>query len=268
MKEDSIQTVRKYGNPPFSTAVIHGGPGAPGEMAPVAKELAKNFGILESLQSANTLSGQIDELKQQVKENSKTPIALIGWSWGAWLSFMFTAQNPSMVKKLILIGSGPFEDKYVPEIMQIRLSRLSKEDGEKVSLFTQLISNAKEDEKDKIFCQFGSLLSKADLYNSLPHENDIIECQYNVYEGVWKDAKELRSTGKLLEYGKKITCPVVAIHGDGDPHPAKGVQEPLSKIINDFKFILLENCGHKPWYEKEARDRFYELLREELIQEL
>jgi len=130
--------------------------------------------------------------------------------------------------------------------MQTRLSRLSEEDREKVKSFTQLINDVRDNEKNRLFCQFGSLLSKADFYNPLPHENDIIECQYDVYEAVWKDAKELRSTGKLLEYGKKITCPVVAIHGDYDPHPAEGVREPLSKTIKDFRFVLLEKCGHKP----------------------
>lgn len=259
-----MQKVRKYGKPPFSIAVIHGGPGAPGEMAPVAKELSNAFGVLEPLQSANTLSGQIEELKKVIQEYTEIPITLIGWSWGAWLSFLFTAQNLSAVRKLIIVGSAPFEDKYVPEIMQTRLSRLTTEDIEKIESFTRLISDAKGSEKDKIFCQFGALLSKADFYNPLPHEGDIIECQYDVYEGVWKDAKELRSTGKLLEYRKKITCPVVAIHGDYDPHPAEGVSDPLSKTIKDFRFILLENCGHKPWYEKEARDKFYRLLRQEL----
>ncbi len=259
-----METVRKYGKPPFSIAVIHGGPGAPGEMIPVAKELSLDYGILEPLQVANTLSGQIRELKKVIEEHAELLITLIGWSWGAWLSFLFTAQNPSFVKKLILIGSGPFEDKYVPKIMQTRLSRLTTEDKERVESFGQLINDAEANEKDRIFCQFGSLLSKTDFYNPLPHEDDIIECQYDIYEGVWKDAKELRSSGKLLEYGKQITCPVIAMHGDYDPHPAEGVREPLSEAIKDFRFILLEKCGHKPWYEKEARDQFYELLRQEL----
>ena len=30
--------------------------------------------------------------------------------------------------------------------------------------------------------------------------------------------------------GRKIKCPVVAIHGDYDPHLAEGVREPLSRV--------------------------------------
>ena len=81
---------------------------------------------------------------------------------------------------------------------------------------------------------------------------------------MWKDAAELRSSGKLLELGKQIECPVVAIHGDYDPHPTEGVWKPLSAVLNSFRFILLENCGHMPWIERQARDKFYKILKEEL----
>ncbi|MHA1167837.1 MAG: alpha/beta fold hydrolase, partial [Candidatus Hodarchaeales archaeon] len=35
-----MKLLRKHGKPPYSIAVIHGGPGAGGEMAPVAIELS------------------------------------------------------------------------------------------------------------------------------------------------------------------------------------------------------------------------------------
>jgi pimeloyl-ACP methyl ester carboxylesterase len=50
--------------------------------------------------------------------------------------------------------------------------------------------------------------------------------------------------------GKNIECPVVAIHGDYDPHPADGVRIPLSNVLKDFRFILLGKCGHVPWFER------------------
>ncbi len=49
--QENMTNIRKYGNPPFSVAVIHGGPGAPGEMAPVARELSSRWGVLEPLQT-------------------------------------------------------------------------------------------------------------------------------------------------------------------------------------------------------------------------
>ena len=67
--------------------------------------------------------------------------------------------------------------------------------------------------------------------------------------------------GKLLEFAKKIQCPVVAIHGEHDPHPSEGVSEPLSRILKDFQLILLEKCGHRPWIERSVKDRFYSILK-------
>ncbi len=60
-----------------------------------------------------------------------------------------------------------------------------------------------------------------------------------------------------------MTCPVVAIHGDGDPHSAEGIQEPLAANVKDFRMVMLEKCGHHLWCERHALETFYELLAHE-----
>jgi pimeloyl-ACP methyl ester carboxylesterase len=94
----SMKNLRIYGIPPFNLAVIHGGPGAQGEMAPVARELSFLGGVLEPLQTAGTLEGQVREMKCVLELNGTLPITLIGFSWGAMLSFIFTARYPQPVK--------------------------------------------------------------------------------------------------------------------------------------------------------------------------
>ncbi len=259
-----MENLRKYGKAPFSVAVIHGGPGAPGEMAPVARELSAGRGVLEPLQTAATLEGQIRELKVVLEENADLQVTLIGFSWGAMLSFIFTARLPQYVKKLILIGSGPYEKKYAANIMSTRISRLGKEDWDSFLSLNKALSDPAAKNRDEVFCSLGKLISKADTYAPLLHEDELLECSYEIFNGVWEEASELRSSGKLLKLGKKIICPVVAIHGDYDPHPFEGVREPLSGVLKDFRFILLEKCGHKPWIEREAREQFYELLEDEI----
>jgi hypothetical protein len=56
-----MKNLRKYGKAPYKIAVIHGGPGAGGEMAPIARELASDWGVLEPFQTATSLEGQIEE---------------------------------------------------------------------------------------------------------------------------------------------------------------------------------------------------------------
>jgi len=77
-----MKNLRKYGNAPFNVAVIHGGPGAPGEMAPVAHQLSTDWGVLEPLQTAISLEGQVQELKSVLERNGSLPMTLIGHSWG------------------------------------------------------------------------------------------------------------------------------------------------------------------------------------------
>ena len=259
-----MKNLRKYGKAPYKIAVIHGGPGAGGEMVPVARELASGWGVLEPLQTAASLEGQIEELKIFLEKNGDLPVTLIGFSWGAWLSFIFAANYPAIVKKLILIGSGGYEEKYAARIRETRLNRLSEEDRAEIKSVIEILNNPAAEDKNMAFARFGTLLSKADAYDPIINESEVIDRSYDIYQRVWKDAAELRRSGKLLELGQHIKCPVIAIHGDYDPHPAQGVQKPLSTILKSFRFILLKNCGHYPWIEREARGKFYEILKEEL----
>jgi pimeloyl-ACP methyl ester carboxylesterase len=259
-----MKNLRLYGKRPYTMAVIHGGPGAPGEMAPVARELSAEYGVLEPLQTKDTLDGQVEELRDVLQANGEPPVILIGFSWGAWLSFIVAAGYPALVRKLILVGSGPFEEKYADSILPTRLERLSEAERVEFCRIVEGLSEPATGDKAGLMARFGSLMDKADTYDPLPRKVELLEFNYEVNQKVWDEAARLRASGELLKLANKIRCPVVAIHGDYDPHPAGGVRVPLSGALKDFKFILLEKCGHEPWIERWARDRFYEILRNEL----
>ena len=259
-----VKNLRTYGKEPFNVAVIHGGPGAPGEMAPVARQLSSVRGVLEPLQTAKSLKGQVEELLTILKDNGDFPVILIGWSWGAMLSFIFAAQHPSFVKKLILIGSGVYEEKYAVNIVPTRLSRLGEEERVEALSLIETLSDPAIEDKSAPMARLGKLFSKADSYDPLPYDSEVLEYQHDINHNVWGQASELRRSGKLLELGENIQCPVVAIHGDYDPHLSEGVKDPLSRILRDFRFILLENCGHHPWLERAAKDSFYRILKSEV----
>jgi len=144
------------------------------------------------------------------------------------------------------------------------LNRLSEGERTTLDALTRALHDPTNADKNATFAQLGELISKADSYDSLPHKDEVIECQYDLHESVWNDAQELRRSGELVAIGKNIRCPVVAIHGDYDPHPPEGISTPLTNVVNDFRFILLKYCGHHPWYEKEAQKPFYTLLKQEL----
>jgi pimeloyl-ACP methyl ester carboxylesterase len=168
-----------------------------------------------------------------------------------------------LIRKLILISSGPFEEKYSRDIMKKRLSRLVDAERQETLSLIDSFNVPNRDNMSKKMARFGQLISRADSYDPLPHADEVVGMQFRVFQGVWKDAEQLRRSGELLKSGKHIQCPVLAIHGTYDPHPAEGVEKPLSGVLKEFRFILLRNCGHTPWIERQARDEFYKILKRE-----
>lgn len=259
-----MRPVRKWGHGPFRVAVIHGGPGAPGEVAPVARELSAMTGILEPFQTETTLDGQVDELRSVLHEHAQTPVTLIGFSWGALLSWLFAARYPDLVKKLILVSAPPFESRYALSITQTRMKRLGRKEREEAQAILSQLNDDTVTEKNKLLAKLGTLLARADAYDPANLEDEGFHCQYDLFREVWDEACDLREREILLQMAKAIKCPVVAIHGDTDPHPAEGVNDPLTRELDDFRFILLEKCGHRPWAERYAAEEFFERLAHEI----
>ncbi len=259
-----LDNLRKYGVAPFRVGVVHGGPGAAGEMAPLARQLACQQSILEPIQTADSLDGQVEELQALLLAHGKPPLVLIGYSWGAWLSFIVAAHYPDLVKKLILVSSGPFEEKYAINIAATRLARLHEKDRGELQSLMKTLNHPLAKTRNQAFGRIGNLIFKADSFDPLENDRKEIGSNFAIFQKVWPQGAELRKSGKLLELGRNIQAPVTAIHGDYDPHPAAGVQKPLATVLHDFRFFLLKNCGHSPWTERQAKEEFYLLLAREL----
>lgn len=256
--------LRTYGRAPFTVAVLHGGPGALGSMAAVARTLATDWGVLEPLQDALSIGAQVDELRAVLDQHAARPVTLVGSSWGAMLGLIFAAQQPGYVRKLILVGSGPLDARYASGIGETRLGRLSEDERRRLNALQASLDDPAVADKSAALAAIGALTARADAYDPLPHNAGGTDVRYEVFERVWAEAEELRARGGFLELARRIECPVVAIHGEHDPHPAAGVCEPLAAILPDFRFILLDRCGHEPWIERQARDEFYRILQAEL----
>jgi len=262
-----MKNFRIYGNPPFKVVLIHGGPGACGEMRSVAENISPKIGVLEPLQTSLTIQGEINRLKTIFLDSFSPPLILIGFSWGAWLTLLIAASCPSLVKKVIIIGCGPLEQPFVEQINKIRLSRLCPDEEAVFTSLLKELNNPKKKESKKLLKNLKNLTLKTDQYRPIDRFKEKIHFDKEVFQSIWNESEKLRKSGKLLKLIEKIDCPVVAIHGTYDPHPVEGVKKPLSRIITDFRLIELEHCGHKPWVEKEVHNKFYRILLEE-IQEI
>jgi pimeloyl-ACP methyl ester carboxylesterase len=258
---------RLHGMGPYRIVLVHGGPGAPGSLFHLAEEIGKHHGALEPFQTLSSIPGLVNELHDTIVEHCARPVILLGHSWGAWLSVIFAAQYPDIVKSLLLVASGPFEDKYVPEIMRRRTARLSIEERKEcfsiLDMLEQDTSNRSSEEKDGALARLSGLVEKTDYYERIDvaeNKGGLQKLSGEVYEAVWKEASDMRSSGALLRLACEIKSPVIAIHGKDDPHPYKGVRDVLKGKLDTFEFHFLARCGHYPWLEKHAKDKFYAIM--------
>jgi len=263
-KNFPYNTVRKYGNPPYKVAVIHGGPGAPGYMAPVARELSKMAGVIEPIQTRDSLMEQIEELEKQLADYSNPPVTIIGSSWGAVLALFLGARKNITLEKLILIGSAVFDAESSSRIEKIRMARLDVENRQRFEEIQYRLAQAKNEDLGKIAKEWGDIFFNTDIYDPLTTDLEVIEVQYEIHKKVWADFVALRDRpGFLKEEFSKIDTPAVVIHGDYDPHPIEGIRPFLEDCLTDVRFYILPNCGHYPWIERFAERQFYNILRKE-----
>ena len=250
--------VRLYGEAPYAAALIHGGPGAAGEMTPVARRLAANgLGVLEPLQTVDSVDGQIDELAETLAQFARLPATLLGYSWGAWLALLTAARYPERVEKLILVSSGSLEEHYARKTLEKRLQRLAPKARLEAQRLLGLLEGAPEAGGENALARLGEIFSRSDVFDPLPGAFEKVDVQMHIYQRVWEQAAGLRRSGELLRSAATVQCPVTAVHGDFDPHPWQGVKEPLEKVLPSFEFILIKDCGHKPWVERQACGPFY-----------
>lgn len=246
-----IMNCREYGNKPYKVIVIHGGPGAIGSCAGICRGLSDEFGVIEIFQSKNSILELVNEMLDVIKSYKLNQVILIGHSWGAWLSFIFTSLHPEYVSKLILVGSGLFDTKYYPQLIKAsKVKIMPDEQKHDIQLANLYSGNMKYNPYS--YCLLPNLPEDTISFN---------EQQCNL---LLNEIIPIRDSGELLSYSEKIICPVVAIHGRNDPHIAEGIKIPLEKHLPDFKMFILEKCGHEPWKEYYAKDEFFKILKNEL----
>lgn len=235
-------------------------------MAPVARRIGESFGVLEPFQTVASVEGQINELGDVLLFHAAVPAILAGFSWGAWLALLTAAKYPAIVKKVITVSSGAFEERYAEQLYETRLSRLTHEERSEFERIATTLNDSEGENRNALLARFGELASKADTFAPVEdgeRDGEVLP-DAHIFRQVWSDAAGMRRSGELLRRVSLVACPVVALHGGYDPSPVAGTAEPLAAALSDFRLIMLERCGHTPWIERHAREEFYRVLLREI----
>ncbi len=227
--------VREYGSSGPSLVLLHGGPGAPGSVAPIAHELSDAFRVLEPFQRGSsdvplTVARHVGDLHDLIESrcDGERP-ALVGHSWGAMLALAYAAEHPGRASSLVLIGCGTFDLAARAQMQKMINGRLGED------MFS---------------------------YDPVPDTVDAPPCDGIAMEQTWSDMVRMQSEGVYPAAFSAIDVPVIMLHGAYDPHPGRMIADGLKPYMPQLEYREWERCGHDPWRERAARDEFYRVLRE------
>ena len=264
----SVMQVREYGTSGPPVVVLHGGPGTPGGMAPVARGLADSFRVLEPLQRPSggeplTVARHIADLHELVESRSggERP-ALVGHSWGAMLALAYAAAHPGHAAALVLVGCGTFDHAARERMRATREERMDEGIRRRMERLAEEFTDPNERLK-----ALGRLVEPVDSYDPTPTLPEGEAVDGRAYQETWRDMVRLQEEGVYPAAFAAIDAPVIMLHGTFDPHPGRMVRASLEPHIPHLEYREWERCGHEPWREKAVRDEFFAVLREWLARQ-
>jgi pimeloyl-ACP methyl ester carboxylesterase len=252
--------VREYGGGASTIIVLHGGPAAAGDVAPLARELGQHWHVLEPFQRGSgaeplTVSTHIRDLDDLILRGGRdTRLAIVGHSWGAMLALAYAAVHPDTPLALMLIGCGTFS-ATARTVFEARLeARLTPLHRARLKHI-----NETETHEGRRLAMVGRVLTDAyavDADEGLTYET----LDARAYHETWNDMVRLQDEGVYPAAFAAINSPVFMLHGADDPHPGELTRDELRAFIPQLEFREIANCGHSPWLERKARQNFYEVL--------
>jgi pimeloyl-ACP methyl ester carboxylesterase len=262
--------VRLHGSAGPKVVVLHGGPGAPGSAVGLAQALAPAFQVLEPLQRRSgsvplTVARHVEDLAVVVPR----PAILIGWSWGAMLALSFAARYPERVSDLILIGCGTYDESSRALLRHALDKRLSEAERSHIEALQKRLDLEQDPAtRNSLFGEIGAAFTRAESYNLIDEAAPLIESDLpdeNGHVETWKDVLRLQREAIEPNVFSAIMARVLMLHGYADPHPGPATRDLLRRFIPQIEYVGLELCGHEPWREQHARERFLQRLRQWLF---
>lgn len=270
MNDDSdnkLIQVRQYGRTGPVVVLLHGGPGAAGYMAPVARVLAEQCRVIEPLQRKGSCDNPLT-VKRHVTDLdtvidmycSGEKLMLAGHSWGAMLALAYAAVHPGKAASLALIGCGTFDPASREQMNVVRQERMAKHLFRRMQNRVESIHDP--DERLKLM---GKMMMQADSYRLMHVNDEVVYYDALGHEQTWRDMVRLQDEGIYPAAFKAICASVLMLHGSYDPHPGEMIRDNLKSYIPQLEYRQWQQCGHYPWLEKAAYEEFYSVLIQRIL---
>ena len=253
--------VREYGTGRESVIVLHAGPAAAGDVAPVAKALGGRWHVLEPLQRRSggrplTVAVHVKDLDDVIRDRcgDRRPV-LVGHSWGAMLALAYGAAHPATAACLVLVGCGTFSPA-TRAVHEARVkARLTSADRATLAHLEQT-----ERVADRRLAAVGRLMTRVYAHDLDEDTESVAVIDAQGHDETWADMVRLQNAGVYPARFAAIAVPGLMLHGDADPHPGCLIRGELRPSLPQLEYQELQKCGHSPWRERQARRAFFEAL--------
>lgn len=255
---------REYGEAGPLVIVLHGGPAAVGDAAPLARGLGESFRVLEPWQRGSgdvplSVARHVADLRELVAARApETPPAIVGHSWGAQLALCYAAAHPTDAGALVLVGSGTFDQASRDRMKAVLRERTDATLQRRLDELSATVADSAELHIRKL--ELTRDLSVYHRAEPWPVTLDYEPLDVRAHTETWDDMKRLLANGTYPAAFAAIRSPVLMLHGDYDPHPGGMTRDSLLPFLPQLEYRELARCGHSPWLETQARDEFFAAL--------
>lgn len=258
--------VREYGAGTSPVIVLHGGPAAAGDVAPLARELGKCWRVIEPFQRGGsgvplTVATHVQDLDDLIRERCSRPPVLVGHSWGAMLALVYAAEHPTVPAGVILVGCGTFSAAARADFKARLDARLTPQDRADLAEL-----ELTEPDPGRRLAAQGRIMTRVYGYDIEDVSDAIAIVDPVAHEQTWADMMRRQHDGTYPAAFATIRAPVLMLHGEEDPHPGSSIREDLRKHVPRLEYREFAKCGHSPWLERQAKHAFLDSLTDWLAE--
>jgi pimeloyl-ACP methyl ester carboxylesterase len=260
-----------YGETGPVVIVLHGGPVAVGEAAPIARRLSALFRTIEPYQRGSgietlTVSRHVEDLHQLIQslQNDSKP-SIVGESWGAMLALAYASAYPDTTAALVLVGCGTFDKASRARMNEIIESRKNDQIWE--GLYSLVVKYPDLSERLQAEHKLTEKIYDYDA-QTMDEQMEYVEpFDQRAYVETWRDMLKLQEDGVYPAAFSTIKSPILMLHGAYDPHPGQMIYGSLKAHVPQLEYQEFKNCGHSPWKEKQAADEFFMVMANWLFEQ-